>query len=259
MATSIDRLRDIVARLRGPDGCPWDREQTHQTLKAHLLEECYELMDAIDEGDTAHLQEELGDLLLQVVLHSQMAAEEGRFDLDSVAEAISDKLVRRHPHVFGPNRLPDSEAVLKQWDVIKRDEKQERKSIMDGIPKALPALAHAQKLQTRAARIGFDWNKAAEALVKVREEVEEIHRASADVVAEEIGDLLFAVVNFARKKDLDSEQVLEAANTKFRRRFQSMEQLARDRGLDLGSLTLTEMDQLWDEVKAQKLVRANDS
>lgn len=251
MPTSIDRLRDIVAKLRAPDGCPWDREQTHQTLRAHLLEECYELLDAIDEGDNAGMQEELGDLLLQVVLHSQMASEEGRFDLDSVADVVSDKLVRRHPHVFGPSRLPDSEAVLKQWDAIKRDEK-ERESILDGIPKALPALARAQKLQTRAARIGFDWNKAGEALAKVREEVEEIHQASADVVGEEIGDLLFAVVNFARKKHLEAEQVLEAANTKFRRRFQSMEQLARDRGLDLPSLSLVEMDQLWNEVKAQR-------
>ena len=134
MATSIDRLREIVARLRAPDGCPWDREQTHQTLKAHLLEECHELMDAIDAGNDADLQEELGDLLLQVTLHSQMASEEGRFDLDSVAEVVANKLVRRHPHVFGPNRLPNSEAVLKQWDVIKREEKQERESILDGIP-----------------------------------------------------------------------------------------------------------------------------
>jgi MazG family protein len=250
MATSIDRLRDIVAKLRAPDGCPWDREQTHQTLKAHLLEECHEVIDAIDEGDNAGLQEELGDLLLQVVLHSQMASEEGRFDLDRVADVISDKLVRRHPHVFGPNRLPDSEAVLKQWDVIKRDEKKERKSILDGIPKALPALARAQKLQARAARIGFDWNKAAEALAKVREEVEEIHLAPADIVGEEIGDLLFAVVNFARKNRLDAEQALAAANAKFRRRFQSMEQLAQDRGLDLASLSLDEMDRLWNEVKA---------
>jgi tetrapyrrole methylase family protein/MazG family protein len=250
MATSIDRLREIVARLRAPDGCPWDREQTHQTLKAHLLEECYELMDAIDAGNDTDLQEELGDLLLQVVLHSQMASEEGRFDLDGVAEVVANKLVRRHPHVFGPNRLPNSEAVLKQWDVIKREEKQERESILDGIPKALPALARAQKLQTRAARIGFDWDKAAEALVKVREEVEEIHQAAPDAVGEEIGDLLFAVVNFARKNHLDAEQLLERTNAKFRRRFQSMEQLARERGLDLGSLNLTAMDELWNEVKA---------
>lgn len=250
MATSIDRLREIVARLRAPDGCPWDREQTHQTLKAHLLEECYELMDAIDAGNDTDLQEELGDLLLQVALHSQMASEEGRFDLDTVAEVVANKLVRRHPHVFGPNRLPNSEAVLKQWDVIKREEKQERDSILDGIPKALPALARAQKLQTRAARIGFDWDKAVEALVKVREEVEEIHQAAPDAVGEEIGDLLFAVVNFARKNHLEAEQLLEAANAKFRHRFQSMEQLARERGLDLGSLNLTAMDRLWNEVKA---------
>ncbi len=151
----MDRLRDIVAQLRSPEGCPWDREQTHQSLKPHLIEECYELIDAIDAGDDKELKEELGDLLLQVVLHSQMASEEKRFDLDDVAAVIADKLVNRHPHVFGETRLPDSEAVLRQWEVIKRAEKQERRSVLDGVPKGLPALARAQKVQDQSGSSRF--------------------------------------------------------------------------------------------------------
>jgi tetrapyrrole methylase family protein/MazG family protein len=149
MNSSIDRLREIVAKLRAPDGCPWDREQTHATLKPHLLEECYELIDAIDDQDDEALLEELGDILLQVVLHAQMASEEGRFHFDQIADRIADKLVLRHPHVFGDNKLSTSDAVLRQWDAIKRSEKQERKSIIDGIPRTLPALAKAQKVQTK--------------------------------------------------------------------------------------------------------------
>src|ERR1700730_4606135 len=166
MASPIDRLRNIVAQLRSPDGCPWDREQTHESLKPHLIEECYELVDAIDAGDDKEMKEELGDLLLQVVLHSQMAAEASRFTLDEVATAIADKLVNRHPHVFGENRLPNSEAVLRQWEVIKRSENQERRSVLDGVPKGLPALARAQKVQTKAARVGVDWDEAAGAFEK---------------------------------------------------------------------------------------------
>ena len=178
MTSPVDRLRKIVVQLRSPDGCPWDREQTHQSLKPHLIEECYELIDAIDAGDDKELKEELGDLLLQVVLHSQMAAEASRFTLDEVATAIADKLVNRHPHVFGENRLPDSEAVLRQWEVIKRSEKQERRSVLDGVPKGLPALARAQKIQTKAARVGFDWDEADGALAKVREELHEVESAA---------------------------------------------------------------------------------
>src|ERR1700738_752455 len=167
MASPIDRLRNIVAQLRWPDGGPWDREQTRESLKPHLICECYELVDAIDGGDDKEMKEELGDLLLQVVLHSQMASEEKRFDLDEVATVIADKLVHRHPHVFGDTRLPDSAAVLKQWENIKRAEKQERRSALDGVPKALPALARAQKVQTKAARARFDWDEAEGALAKV--------------------------------------------------------------------------------------------
>ena len=250
MTSPVDRLRNIVAQLRSPEGCPWDREQTHQSLKPHLIEECYELIDAIDAGDDKELKEELGDLLLQVVLHSQMASEENRFDMDDVATVIADKLVNRHPHVFGETRLPDSAAVLRQWEVIKRAEKQERRSVLDGVPKALPALARAQKVQTKAARVGFDWNEAEGALAKVREELREVESAPENRLQEEVGDLLFAVVNFARKKELDAEQLLNQATAKFAARFQAMERLAEDRGLEFASLSLAQKDQLWEEAKA---------
>jgi MazG family protein len=250
MASPLDRLRKIVAQLRAPDGCPWDREQTHQSLKPHLVEECYELIDAIDSCDDKELKEELGDLLLQVVLHSQMASEGSRFTLDEVATGIADKLVNRHPHVFGENRLPNSEAVLRQWEVIKRSEKHERSSVLDGVPKGLPALARAQKLQTKAARVGFDWNEADGALAKVREELQEVEAVAEENLPEEVGDLLFAVVNFARKKQLDAEQLLNEASAKFGARFRAMESLAQERGLEFASLNLAEMDRLWDDAKA---------
>jgi MazG family protein len=248
----IERLRQIVERLRAPDGCPWDREQTHESLKPHLLEECYELLDAIDTQDDSELKEELGDLLLQVVMHAQMASEQHRFTLDDVAEVTADKLVNRHPHVFGENRLPNSDAVLKQWDAIKRGEKHQRKSVLDGVPKNLPALAKAQKVQTKAARVGFDWEEARDVLSKIHEEIREIDSASGKQLEDEIGDLLFAVVNFARKHKLDAEQLLTGATAKFSKRFQAMESLAEDRGLELGKLTLEQLDELWDEVKAEE-------
>ena len=250
MVSSIDRLKQIVQRLRSPDGCPWDREQTHQSLKPHVIEECYELIDAIDDQDDQEMQEELGDLLLQVVLHAQMASEEGRFDFDSVAEVISEKLIRRHPHVFGDTKLATSDAVLKQWDAIKRREKTDRESALDGVPRGLPGLAKAQKMQSKAARVGFDWPDAGGPLEKVKEEITELEQAeSGEKLAEEIGDLLFSVVNFARKSKLDAEELLQAANRKFSDRFRKMEALAASRGLKLASLTLSEMDQLWNEVK----------
>jgi tetrapyrrole methylase family protein/MazG family protein len=249
MSSPLDRLRDIVAQLRSPEGCPWDREQTHQSLKPHLIEECYELIDAIDAGDDKELKEELGDLLLQVVLHSQMASEEKRFDLDEVATVIADKLVNRHPHVFRETRLPDSSAILRQWEVIKRAEKQERRSVLDGVPKGLPALARAQKVQTKAAQVGFDWNEADGALAKVREELSEVESAPESDLHEEIGDLLFALVNFARKKELDAEQLLNQATTKFAARFQAMERLAEERSVEFVSLPLAQKDLLWEEAK----------
>ena len=248
--SSIDRLREIVARLRAPDGCPWDREQTHESLKPHLIEECYELIDAIDDRDDETMREELGDLLLQVVMHTQMASEEGRFDFDSVAGSIAEKLVRRHPHVFSDAKLSTSDAVLRQWDAIKRHEKKDRESVLDGVPRLLPALARAQKIQWKAARIGFDWPNSAGPLEKVKEEVAELEQAKGrEQLAEEFGDLLFALVNFARKSELEAEDLLQAATRKFSDRFRQMEILAEKRGLKLSGLSLAQMDQLWDEVK----------
>ncbi len=252
MVSPIDRLKQIVERLRSPDGCPWDREQTHASLKLHIIEECYELIDAIDDQDDQGMQEELGDVLLQVVLHAQMASEEGRFDFDSVAEIISEKLIRRHPHVFGDTKLATSDAVLKQWDAIKRGEKTDRESALDGVPRGLPGLAKAQKMQSKAGRAGFDWPDAEGPLEKVKEEIREIEQAgTGEKLAEELGDLLFSVVNFARKSKLDAEELLQAANRKFSDRFRKMEALAASRGPKFSSLTLSEMDQLWNEVKAE--------
>jgi MazG family protein len=252
--SSIYRLREIVARLRAPDGCPWDREQTHESLKPHLVEECYELIDAIDDRDDETMREELGDLLLQVVMHAQMASEEGRFDFDSVAGSIAEKLVRRHPHVFSDTKLSTSDAVLRQWDAIKRHEKKDRESVLDGVPRLLPALARAQKIQSKAARIGFDWPDSAGSLEKVKEEVAELEQAkSHEQLADELGDLLFALVNFARKSELEAEDLLEAATRKFSDRFRQMEILAEKLGVRLSSLTLAEMDRLWDEVKGKNL------
>jgi tetrapyrrole methylase family protein/MazG family protein len=250
---SISRLREIVAQLRAPDGCPWDREQTHLSLKPHLLEECYELFDAIDDGNSVELREELGDLLLQVVMHSQMAAERGAFTFDSVADGIANKLVSRHPHVFGDVELGTSEAVLKHWETLKRAEKQERKSNLDGVPRALPALARAQKIQSKASRVGFDWPEPGPAWEKVLEEVEEVKRAgSNDELAVELGDLLFALVNVIRLRKLDAEQLLNSATSKFQRRFQAMEAYAREHGIDLKQLDLTGLDELWTKVKADE-------
>src|SRR5215210_72024 len=179
MENALNNLLSIVAKLRAPDGCPWDREQTHESLRSGLIEEAYEALEAIDRKDDAHFREELGDLLLQVVMHSQIAAEEGRFDFDAVARDIAEKLVRRHPHVFGENRLADSDAVLKQWDEIKREERDRKgvsmqPSVLDGVSTALPALMRAEKIQKRAARVGFDWEDVREVVSKLREEIDEL-------------------------------------------------------------------------------------
>lgn len=255
-SSALGRLREIVARLRAPDGCPWDREQTHRTLRANLIEEAYETVEAIDRQDDPHFQEELGDLLLQVFLHSQIASEEGRFDLEGVAGGIADKLVRRHPHVFGDQKLADSEAVLKQWDAIKREEKAgQHTSALDGISSALPALMHAEKIQKRAARVGFDWNEPREVLAKIREEVGEIESelsgGASDAIAEEVGDLLFSVVNLARKLKVDPEIALRDASEKFISRFRALEAEVASAGKDLHAMSLEEMDEVWNRVKSR--------
>ncbi|MFT7515061.1 MAG: tetrapyrrole methylase family protein/MazG family protein [Candidatus Omnitrophota bacterium] len=257
MTAPIDRLLDIMATLRSEQGCPWDREQNLTTLKPYLIEEAYEVLDAIDRGDVDQHREELGDLLLQVVFQSQITKEAGQFAFDDVANAISDKLVRRHPHVFGDVAVSGSDEVLTNWDAIKREEKAEAgktESALDSVPKALPALMRAHELQKRAARLGFDWPDASDVLPKFDEELAEIKEAIAAgdeaAIAEELGDLLFTVVNFARKKKLRSEDLLQAANQKFSRRFHAVEALATERGLDMKSMSLQELDGLWDEVKA---------
>jgi MazG family protein len=255
---AITELRAVVARLRAPDGCPWDREQTHASLRSGLIEESHEVVEAIDKKDDAHLAEELGDLLLQVVMHSQIASEEKRFDFDSVARGISEKLIRRHPHVFGETKLGDTAAVLKQWDEIKREEKGAKKdaSILDGISTALPGLMRAQKTGVKVARVGFDWDDAAGSLAKIKEEIAEveIEMAAGDTtkLEEELGDLLFAVVNLIRRLNVDAELAMHSATGKFTRRFQKLETILNQRGEKLGDLPLTHLDAVWEEIKAEE-------
>ena len=250
----MTQLRATIARLRAPDGCPWDREQTHATLRGKVIEEAYETVEAIDENDDAHLCEELGDLLLQVVLHAQIAEEDGRFTLDDIAATLNAKLIRRHPHVFGATALADSDAVLKQWDDIKRSEKNNANpSRLGEVAAALPSLLHAEKITTRAARVGFDWDSPAPVLEKIREELAETEAAlahgDADHIEEELGDLLFAVVNLARKIRVEPETALRRATGKFIRRFQAMEAVLEKRNRKLEDCTLAEMDAVWDEIK----------
>ena len=253
----IEQLRAVVAGLRAPDGCPWDKEQTHATLRAGLLEEAYEVVAAIDAGDDANLCEELGDLLLQVVFHAQIAAEQNRFDFEGVARSISEKLVRRHPHVFGEESATDSEAVLVRWEEIKRAEKggAAGESIFDGVCEGLPALQHAAKVQKKAAGLGFDWNAPEPVVEKVREELSEVQEEMSGGGArleEEIGDLLFAAVNLARKLKVDPEVALSRATRKFINRFQSVEALAKTRNLKVEEQSLEALDVLWDEVKRRE-------
>jgi tetrapyrrole methylase family protein/MazG family protein len=250
---SFESLAEIVAHLRAPNGCPWDREQTHESLRKHLLEESYEAISAIDSGNFTDMQEEFGDLLLQVVLQSQIANEEGQFNIHQAIHGIYTKLVRRHPHVFGDLKLDGVEGVLANWEKLKekeRSEKKEAKGLLDGVPLALPALSQAQEYQDRAARVGFDWPEIDGVLDKVKEEIEEIKHAESDFeLAAEIGDLFFALVNVARWKHVDAESVLRGTNMKFKKRFGYVEQGAKKEGRALSSLTLDEMESLWQKAK----------
>ncbi len=253
---ALTRLRAIVHRLRAPGGCPWDREQTHETLVPHLLEEAYEVVDAIRSGDASLLCEELGDLLLQPILHAEIAAEEGRFDLDQMAAVLSEKLIRRHPHVFGEADAATSAAVLNQWDAIKRQEKgTQKEGHLHGTGAGLPALMRAQKLQKKAARAGFDWPDTAPVFDKIQEETAELRKAMAAGdragIEDEIGDLFFSVVNLARKLGIESEAALAAANEKFTRRFHAVEQRLAAEGKSLEAATLAEMDAAWDAIKKE--------
>ena len=261
--TGVERLHDIMVRLRDPQtGCPWDREQTLSSLKPCVLEEAYELLAAMDKPeDKANHIEELGDVLLQVMFQSVMAEQEGRFTFDDVANAISDKLVRRHPHVFGTVDAKDAATVLRNWEQIKQTEhkKEKRHSALDGVPPVLPGLLKAQRTQEKAARVGFDWKDADGPLAKIEEETGELKAeiaarasekpADSDRVKEELGDLLFAVANLARHLTVDSESALEGATARFSERFRAVEAAAKAQGRALGEMTLDEMDVLWEEAK----------
>ena len=261
--TGIERLHDIMVRLRDPQtGCPWDREQTLSSLKPCVLEEAYELLAAMDKPeDKANHIEELGDVLLQVMFQSVMAEQEGRFTFDDVANAISDKLVRRHPHVFGTVDAKDAATVLRNWEQIKQTEhkKERRHSALDGVPPVLPGLLKAQRTQEKAARVGFDWKDADGPLAKIEEETGELKAeiaarasekpADSDRVKEELGDLLFAVANLARHLKVDSESALEGATARFSERFRAVEAAAKAQGRALVEMTLDEMDVLWEEAK----------
>ncbi len=248
----------ISNRLRAPDGCPWDREQTHLTLRNHLLEEAYEVYDALADGATSELAGELGDLLLQVVLHAQLAAEEGVFDLTDVWQALATKIVRRHPHVFGEAEARTASDVNRQWERIKQGERAAAggdgvKSALDGISRSLPALAASQEMQERAANLGYDWPSIDGVLDKVREEVGELVEAEgAEHRAEELGDLLFVLVNVGRKTGIEVEAALRAANDKFRRRFRHVELAAAAQGTALRDMTFEQLDALWDAAKADE-------
>jgi ATP diphosphatase len=260
---AIARLLWVMARLRDPKrGCPWDLEQDFSSIAPYTIEEAYEVADAIARGDPEHLKDELGDLLLQVVYHAQMAEEAGLFDFDEVAARIADKMIRRHPHVFGTAVVKDARAQSHAWEAAKADEREdragergERHRLLDDVPLALPALARATKLQKRAARAGFDWPEAAQVLDKIAEEIAEVRAELADQpdagrLRDEIGDLLFATVNLARHLGVDAETALRQCNTKFERRFAEVEDALRARGQRLEDASLDEMEALWQQAKA---------
>ena len=258
----FNKLCEIVATLRAPGGCPWDREQTHESLLPALIEEAYEVAGAVRANDSANFREELGDLLLLVVMHAEIARKAGRFDIENVLESVTEKLIRRHPHVFGTSDARDSGAVLKQWESIKRAEKT-GKHYLDDLPAALPALMRAQKAQSKVARVNFDWSEARDVIAKIEEELDELKQAIGDShrvddsgvessrreIEEEMGDLLFAVVNLARKCKVDAENALQTATDKFVTRFNRVEDELESRGKRLGDVELAELDAIWNQIK----------
>lgn len=257
----FDRLVRTMWCLRQPDGCPWDREQTHRSITKHLVEEAYEAVEAIETDDREHLVEELGDVLEQVVLHAQIAADEGAFTIDDVVRGLNEKLVRRHPHVFGEHAAAgDGGEVQDIWDDVKAVERAAQgegdapQGLLDSVPRSLPALMQAQKISKRAAKAGFEWDTIADIWDKVAEERAEFEREEpgSDARALEFGDLLFALVNVARREGIDAEEALAASNRKFRARWSRMEELARARGVELGELDATRLNELWDHAKAEE-------
>ncbi len=248
--SQFNALVDIIARLRGPDGCPWDRKQTHSSLRENLLEECYEVLEALDEGDSGKLCHELGDLLMQVVLHAQIATEAGEFEVGDVINSINTKLIHRHPHVFGSLMVKDAEEVLVNWEALKKEERGADKSMLSSVPQEMPALSYSQEIQDRVARVGFDWEDIGGVIDKLAEEVGEFEQAdSRERKGEEFGDLLFTLANIGRRLGIDLESALRQANRRFYRRFSCMEELCRQRGLNFAELSFDEQNALWDEAK----------
>jgi tetrapyrrole methylase family protein/MazG family protein len=256
LESAFESFQGTVSHLRAPDGCPWDAEQTHQSLRTHLMEEAYEALQAIDNQDMKALQEELGDLLLQIVIQAQIAIEEGHFSMADVVAGIQAKIIRRHPHVFGELRVADVEQVLHNWEALKaaeRDQEGDGKGLLDGVPLGLPALAQAAEIQARVVRVGFDWPDLEGVLAKVEEEIQEVRKATQiEEKSLEIGDLLFALVNYARWLDIDPEAALRMANLRFRRRFQRLEERAEVEGRQLSDMTIEELDDLWESVKDEE-------
>jgi tetrapyrrole methylase family protein/MazG family protein len=248
--SKFDALVAIIARLRAPDGCPWDKEQTHQTLRGNLLSESYEVLEALDEGEASKLSEELGDLLLQIVLHAQIAKDNDEFEIGDVIKSITTKIIRRHPHIFGSRKVKDAEEVMHNWEVLKKEEREEGKSMLEGVPKNMPALAYAHEIQRRVARVGFDWPDIDGVVEKLEEEIQEIRDAkNLEEKAQEYGDLLFTLANIIRREGVDPETALREANQKFYRRFYAMEDLCRKRGRELQTLSSQEWNDLWEEAK----------
>ena len=259
----FERLTEIMRKLRAPGGCPWDAEQSHESLKRYLLEEAYEVIEAIDAADYPHLKEELGDLLLQPVFHAVIAEEKGEFTMDDVLDAINEKLIRRHPHVFGGEVIETSQAQMENWEKIKQQEKgEQRKSAISGISPQLPALMQAQKITEKAARVGFDWEHTDQVFAKVMEELHEFEEAmiSGDQkeMESELGDLLFAIVNLGRFLSIDPEEALRKTIQRFTRRFSHVEESLHARGVAMQSATLAEMDLLWEEAKAREKERLTE-
>lgn len=250
--SQFSALVDILARLRAPDGCPWDRKQTHASLRENLLAECYEVLEALDEGDSAKLSDELGDLLMQIVLHAQIASEAGEFGLGEVIANINTKLIHRHPHIFGTKKVRDAEEVALNWEELKGEEREPDASILESVPKQMPALGYSQEVQRRAAHLGFDWKDDSGVIDKMAEEVGEFQRAdSPEQKAEEFGDLLFTLANIARRMGTDLEAALREANRRLYKRFSYMESVCRKRGLNFGELSFNEQNALWEEAKRE--------
>jgi tetrapyrrole methylase family protein/MazG family protein len=239
-----------MAKLRAPGGCPWDRKQTHASLRENLLEECYEVLEALDAGDSAKLCVELGDLLMQIVFHAQIAAESGEFELGDIIRSINTKLIHRHPHVFGSKQVKDAKEVLVNWEALKKEEREADASMLVNVPKIMPALSYSQEIQARVARVGFDWQNIDGVIDKLVEEVDELKQSENQRQKEqEFGDLLFTLANIARRMGVDSETALRQANQRFYRRFSYMEELCRQRGLDFSELAFDEQNALWEEAK----------